>query len=84
MTPFKTLLRGRGSPVPEPGLRFRQAGETAFGAPHRDVWRLEAVHTAADGIRHARLRHAADVTRTSHVAVSVLLDRAHFVPVGPA
>lgn len=73
------MLR-RASTAVEPGARFRAAGTNSFGNPKTTVWEVERVLTPLHGSPHARIRNRGDRTEMKSVALSVLTDRAYYLP----
>ena len=62
----------------ETGQRYRDVQRGIYGRSAASDWIVEAVHTEALGIRHARLVSVADALERKTLAAEVLVDPARF------
>jgi hypothetical protein len=62
----------------ETGQRYRDVKPGIYGRSAASDWIVEAVHTEALGIRHARLVSVADPLERKTLAAAVLVDPARF------
>ena len=74
--PDATMVPMPNLPV-ELGQRYRDIQPGAFGTT-RTEWIVERIFESIDGLQHARLVSASDLTQEKSLSVDVLLDRRRF------
>jgi hypothetical protein len=65
----------------ETGQRYRDVQPGIFGRSAASDWIVEAVHTDALGLCHARLVSVADPSERKTLSTEVLVDPTRFEPV---